>query len=236
MHRKTRPLIATGMQPIRGLIFDFDNTLVDSEHAYSAGLGAIGIEAGDKRYAQARQEVKARLGSSNTQSHHRLLYFKQLWPDASPEHLLSTHRAYEDAVTADIALQWQALSRQRLLSGWRGRYRMVILTNETARTQLAKWRACDPEGALFDGLISSEEVGVEKPHPDMFKTACARLDLAPQACLMVGDSMKDDIAPARQLGMRAWHTTEFSSTPKAYDAAMGIPTLRTLAELDTHLV
>ncbi len=224
------------MTKTRGIIFDFDNTLVDSERAYDVGLRAIGVDPADARYLAARKRVKQRLGQANTQSHHRLLYFKQLWPDASPKHLLETHGVYEDAVVTDIARQWQALARERLLSALHKRYRMVILTNETARTQLAKWHACDPQGLLFEGLICSEEVGVQKPHPAMFAAACARLALPSHACAMVGDSWNDDIAPAQRLGMATWHTVEFSRGPSAPGGAGCTPSLQSLADLYKQLL
>ena len=54
----------------------------------------------------------------------------------------------------------------------------------------------------FDDIRISSDWGVKKPDPAYFHTLLDRLDLPAHRVLMVGNSARDDIAPARALGLR----------------------------------
>lgn len=217
----------------RGLVFDLDGTLVDSDKAYAAALRAVGIDPLGAPYAQARQAVKRRLGPGNPAARNRLLYFKELWctpehrPQTAPDVLTLMHQ-YENHLVDHIRAQWLATERQQMLAPILRCYPAIILTNENTRTQLLKWRAMDGACELFIDVVTSEEIGVEKPHPAMFAAACQRLNLPPQACLMVGDSTVHDIAPALLAGMQACHTVEFCDNPPTLP---DVPILASLSDL-----
>ncbi len=57
--------------------------------------------------------------------------------------------------------------------------------------------------AHLDTVTYSFEVGAEKPHPKIFKTALARAGAVPEKVLMVGDSYEADYLGARQAGLHA---------------------------------
>lgn len=57
----------------------------------------------------------------------------------------------------------------------------------------------------FKGVIESAVVGLRKPDPTIFRLGVVALGLEPEQVLVVGDSYKKDILPARSLGCRvAW--------------------------------
>lgn len=56
-------------------------------------------------------------------------------------------------------------------------------------------------GGYFDHREVSETHGYRKPDPRLFLRACADLGVEPPECVMVGDRIDNDIAPARLLGM-----------------------------------
>ena len=58
-------------------------------------------------------------------------------------------------------------------------------------------------GLDVDAAVSSGMHGKTKPHPTIFQAALARLGVAPEAAVMVGDSIEDDIDGAKAVGMRA---------------------------------
>jgi putative hydrolase of the HAD superfamily len=58
-------------------------------------------------------------------------------------------------------------------------------------------------GFFFDTLVVSSEVGVEKPHRQIFARALARLEVSPAAALHVGDSILEDVEGAIAAGMEA---------------------------------
>jgi 5'-nucleotidase len=57
----------------------------------------------------------------------------------------------------------------------------------------------------FEVIAFSEEQGVYKPDPELFRRALRLAGVAPEHALMVGDRLDNDIAPAAALGMAtAW--------------------------------
>lgn len=55
----------------------------------------------------------------------------------------------------------------------------------------------------LDFILASAVVGVAKPHPDIFKEALRRAGVLPEEALHVGDSLKDDVWGAQQVGIHA---------------------------------
>jgi FMN phosphatase YigB (HAD superfamily) len=82
----------------------------------------------------------------------------------------------------------------------------VVLVSNTRLRDRAAYRQ-DFVGHDLDGYITdyvtSVEVGRRKPAPAMFEAAMAAAGVPAPACVMVGDHLRDDIAPALGLGMRA---------------------------------
>lgn len=54
----------------------------------------------------------------------------------------------------------------------------------------------------FDVIISSAEVGVEKPSLEIFLLALNSAQCLPEQTVMVGDRLDNDIIPAHKLGMK----------------------------------
>jgi putative hydrolase of the HAD superfamily len=60
-----------------------------------------------------------------------------------------------------------------------------------------------PVAPLLSTCVYSVEVGVCKPHPRMYLTACDRLRVEPADCLYVGDGGSRELSGARALGITA---------------------------------
>jgi len=60
-----------------------------------------------------------------------------------------------------------------------------------------------------DQAVFSSEIMVRKPHPDIFLDVLNRLEVRPDEAFFVGDRLRDDIAGAKALGMRAVLTRQF---------------------------
>lgn len=217
------------------LLLDMDNTLVDSEKAYRVALSAAGIDPLGADYRAARTKVKQRLGGNHVCARNRLLYFKQRGEtlSQSPASILRLMDEYERVLEAEIAAQWRLLGRDRLLEQLTATRTAAIVTNENARTQLIKLRAIDPDARFFRWIVTSEEVGVEKPAARLFEEAVERIGCAPRDCVVVGDSVAADLLPALRLGMRAVLTREFSHEPEEPPA--GVPIVARLDDLPAVL-
>jgi putative hydrolase of the HAD superfamily len=60
-----------------------------------------------------------------------------------------------------------------------------------------------PIADLLDVTVYSVHLGVTKPHPALFQTACRRLGVAPEQCLYVGDGGGRELSGAQSVGMTA---------------------------------
>ena len=91
---------------------------------------------------------------------------------------------------------------QQLLDTLRGAVKKVFLLSNAQR--LFTW----PEMTMlelcgrFDRIFLSSDWGVKKPSPDYFNLVLQECCCSPAQVMMVGNSIHDDVEPARALGMR----------------------------------
>jgi len=64
-----------------------------------------------------------------------------------------------------------------------------------------------------DAIFISEQVGISKPNPKLYRTALERLALDPARAMYVGDNPKHDIVPVQSLGMIAVFAARSSKYP-----------------------
>jgi FMN phosphatase YigB (HAD superfamily) len=67
----------------------------------------------------------------------------------------------------------------------------------------------------FDTIVDSTDVEIRKPDPRIFEIAIKELNINPADTIVVGDSYKNDIAPAKTIGcntiwlkVKGWENTE----------------------------
>lgn len=80
-------------------------------------------------------------------------------------------------------------------------YRLAVLSNAdlTLRARLADGLGL---ADAFDEIVCSAEVGCAKPEPEIYRLACERLGLPPEACVFVDDH-EPNVRAAEALGLRA---------------------------------
>ena len=88
-----------------------------------------------------------------------------------------------------------------LLQAMRGRAVTGVVTNNVANEQRLKIAACGFE-PLLDAIVISEEVGVTKPDPRIFRIALEALGRPAAEAVMIGDAWQNDIEGARSAGIR----------------------------------
>ncbi|MDI3297864.1 MAG: HAD-IA family hydrolase [Bacillota bacterium] len=79
-------------------------------------------------------------------------------------------------------------------------------------------------------IFTSEEAGVEKPDPAIFRMALERLGLEAEEAVYVGDQLEVDVHGARAAGLAALLYDAWDLWP-----ASPVPRLRRLGELPAHL-
>lgn len=218
------------------LLFDLDDTLIDSNKAYAEGMRQIGLSSDDPEYLQARAATKKLTPDFYPAARSRGIYFKQ-YLQSKGEYTATRHLemvvTYERGVINSIQNQWKSLARHDLLLGLKSRVsHLAIVTNETLRMQVQKLNVMDPHAEIFDFIITSEEVGFEKPQPQIFQATFAHFNRPAQDFIMVGDSYKNDIEPVTKLGSSAIKTVEFHDDG---NGASRFLTIRNLEELP-HLL
>jgi epoxide hydrolase-like predicted phosphatase len=91
-----------------------------------------------------------------------------------------------------------------------------IITNNIAEFGEV-WRTMIPVDELFDDVVDSCEVGMRKPNPAIYRLACERLGVTPEASLFIDDH-EGNVAGARAVGMGAiWCGLSVASTRAAAD-------------------
>jgi FMN hydrolase / 5-amino-6-(5-phospho-D-ribitylamino)uracil phosphatase len=95
-----------------------------------------------------------------------------------------------------------------LLAGLSRDYRLASITNGNVEVQRL------PLGCHFPVAIAAGEMLAPKPDPRPFLAALARLGVPPGRALHVGDSWREDVEPARRLGMQvAWVSPHVDNMP-----------------------
>ncbi|GLX71536.1 HAD family hydrolase [Paenibacillus glycanilyticus] len=79
-------------------------------------------------------------------------------------------------------------------------FQLGMITNGRVFYQRNKIQSLGIEN-FFDEIIISEAVGLRKPDPAIFQLALTKLGVAASQSVFVGDNLKADIIPAKELGM-----------------------------------
>ena len=114
-----------------------------------------------------------------------------LWSAWQPDGARLGRQLYPDTVTT---LAWATSAG----------YRLGLISNRWSGAALLRREldACNL-GRVFDCLAVSSDIGWLKPHPEIYYAALRALGAEPGETVMVGDSLRTDIAGAKLLGMRA---------------------------------
>ena len=186
--------------------------------AYELGMNSIGLSSKSESFLKARALVKEDLPALAPCARSRNLYFKK-YLELIGQYTAKKHQdltdTYEQVVVQSIQTQWVQLGRDHLFLKLKSLCpKIFIITNETLRTQTAKLTVMDPDGKYFCGMITSEEVGFEKPNPYIFQRALKTAAVDADQALMIGDSFEKDIQAADKMGIKSIQTLEFKKNEK----------------------
>lgn len=184
---------------LRALLFDLDNTLIDRTGAFAGYARRLLQRAGVEEQSRLDHLIALDQGCYRPRSEWSVAAAAAL-PELgmTPEDLLADFSRSLPEFVPDPARVKEGLARLR------GRARLVICTNGSARLQRRKVEAAGLAD-LIDGLVISGEVGVEKPHSGMFQAALDAAGVLATEALMTGDNPVHDIAGAHDCGIRgAW--------------------------------
>lgn len=227
---------------ISTVLFDLDDTLFDHANtaraalaataATRASLQAVDLEVLYQQYSEVLEEIHPLVMQGHyTYEAARQLRFRRL---------VAPYEA-QPATPADIALlaeqhyaHYRRLRRPvpgalALLEALKPNYRIGIVTNNRTTEQEDKLQFLGM-AHLVDALITSEEVGVLKPNPQIYEVALRRLHATPAETVMVGDNWQADVVGAAAVGIRPlWLNRVGAVLPLAH--VVELTSLEPLAEI-----
>ncbi len=224
----------------KGILMDIDNTLYDYESVHSIALTGVlktlseetrqTEECLRKGYDTARKEVHHD-HPFTASGHNRALYFQRMC-----EHL--GLNAGEWVYFAD-QLYWDTfIANMRLFPGVTDFLEatrsmpLVFVTDLLAQVQFRKIKQLK----LYSDntqVVTSEEVGVEKPDARIFQAALAKINLSTEETCMIGDSLTRDILGAKALGIHAFW---FRGKPHKLENSQGITCFDQFEQLKVQLL
>lgn len=230
---------------VKGIIFDYGGTLDTRgdhwSHILRQGWEHAGINVDTETFRHCYVHAERALAQERIilpgDDFHTLLYKKvkiefeelarvkpELAGECTDANALAVARYCDDYAR-------QCVNQARpVLEALSQRYPMVLVSNFYGNVDEVL-RAYDLR-RYFQGVIESAVVGVRKPSPRIFQLGVVALGLEPHQTLVIGDSLRKDILPARSLGChtawikgRGWDAAEDA----AQDPAQ-IPSLATLLQ------
>ena len=204
------------IRPYRAVLFDFDDTLVDTREALTRVSEHWYATRPHENRPPTLGEFIAGLRVTNSEElslwdfYVRML---EVWPGCfeSVEAALEAHSlAIPDCVSVDA--RTEVMLRDLKVAG----VPMGVVTNGPTEMQWAKVRNTGV-AELVGAVVVSEEFGVNKPDPAIFSHALSLIGANPSEALFVGDNTVADIGGASAVGMRtAWMSHGRSWTIESY--------------------
>ena len=204
---------------VRGILFDFDNTLVPTTEADLYAFETVKNKLFEFFAVEDAENIASKFQTLVTKI--------STWP---PEDFkLGDHqwriKLWEKALSceSDVICDSKKPSAASMYEIWRTArlekmvitdeigslilelaktYKIAIVTNSAPIIQREKLAACGAE-KFFETIVISGEQPHPKPHPSIFHTACSLIDVPPESCIMIGDSLSHDVRGGINAGLMA---------------------------------
>ena len=184
-----------------GTLFDYDKA---EEFALTESFRNEGIPFLPESYIPAYREINTRLWeefekSLIAASDLRVRRFQELFDAEGITGDYGSISKNYVARLSDAAFLYP--EAEDLLKTLRPRYKLGIMTNGLKEVQRTRF-AATPVGLYLDCIVVSDEVGVQKPDPEIFEHAMAAAGHSDKStALIVGDSLTSDIQGGINFGI-----------------------------------
>jgi len=197
----------------KGIIFDLDNTLYDYDLCHNKAIdsvfnyllsinNSVTVEYIKGLYERISNNLKFELGFTAS-SHNKSIYFKQLLEKLNNQlsfinilNKLYWETFYNNMVCFDGVVDFITWNKQHKI-------KIGLLTDYETEYQIIK---LDKLGLLeyIDCIVTSEEVGIEKPSAKMFYTIIQKMKLNVTDVIMIGDNYEKDIRGAKNVNIMSY--------------------------------
>src|SRR5215470_78329 len=173
---------------LRGVLFDWDGTLIDSYHADTSAYLAMFKEMG---IAWGIKELERHYSPNWYQVYRAAKLPRKRWNDA--DRAWRAHYAkHQPQLIPGV---------RRVLQAVRRRHELGLVTSgdrDRVVRQLREFRLT----RIFSARVCSGDTLMKKPHPAPLRLALRQMELEAACCVYVGDAPQD-VEMARRAGMRA---------------------------------
>ena len=214
------------MASISGILFDVDETLFDRDLAQRLVLDVFMSRFSDLFRGIADEhllvafvesdrisnaEYEAGLPMSEVRKRRFEIFLE----------LIDADKAYADQIAALYVREYPELNApiagaRELISQLAGRFKLGIISNGFPDVQYRKLAAIGMS-AEFECVVLSEELGISKPDPEIFRHALSLMGMSPEEAFYIGDSFGHDVVGAIGVGMQVIWYNPHGSTPARTD-------------------
>jgi len=219
----------------KGIIFDLDNTLYDYDLCHTKALEEafnfivmnninLNIDIIKREYTNISKNLKNELNLTAS-SHNKGIYFKHLLEKLKEDiSFVSTiNKIYWDVFYKNMAC-FDGVKEFIIWNKNLGK-KIGILTDYETEYQIIKLENLDLL-KYVDVVITSEEVGIEKPSIKMFNAILQKMKLHPYEVIMIGDNYEKDVKGALNASILSYwfHETnlEFNCFKKLHSKFVSI--------------
>lgn len=212
----------------KAAIFDLDDTLYDYKKVNKIATENL-VEFSSKRfniakdlfietYNKAKEITKQNLGDCASQ-HNRIIYCQktlELLNINALMYSMDMYNIYWDSILNNMKLNDGVIEILEFLK--EKEIKVAICTDLTAYIQHRKIRQLGID-KYINFIVTSEEVGEEKPSPKMFKSCIDKFNLKPSQIFCVGDSYEKDILGSINLDIYPILYTKVKNDKKIFRCA-----------------
>ena len=182
-----------------------------------------------EREMECLQCVKPTDGFLETQRYKTHLQFESLSQQGLVAKSLVEDLAEQAAQSVTTYAQNQVQANRSVLQQLAEHYPLLLVSNFYGNLR----QVVADAGILFlfRSITDSTIVGIRKPDPAIWQLAISEQGYLPEEVLVVGDSYKNDIAPALSIGCPVVH-----GCVSEKDKKPGVPTIQSLQELPNLLL
>ena len=175
----------------KAVIFDMDGLMIDSERATLATFNAIFAELGYPPVPEERYQ--AMLGKKPETM---LDLFYELYGKDCPAGYVwaESHKRIDGQFRNQVP---KKKGLDILLKYLKENHYKTIVATSSARSRVDEILKHGGLCSCFDGSICGDEVACNKPHPEVFLTACEKLKVKPEEALVLEDSEAGIMAACR---------------------------------------